>query len=476
MTWRGVFLLILISLLVVGIQTVQAAPTFQDVTPTPQTEYSINDAVPEQLSISNEVCLECHGQPGLTFQLEDGSNLDLYVPQMEYNQSIHGESGYACVQCHRQVGDYPHPAFSAKDPRDVSLKLNESCKYCHLLQHELALDSVHAAAQEAGNREAAVCVDCHTSHAVRRLKDPKSGELLPDARAWIPTTCARCHSLIYEKYKQSVHGAALIDEGNLDVPTCVDCHGVHNIEDPTTTYYRLNSPQMCANCHSDPKVVGKYGLSTEVLNTYVADFHGTTVVLFEKQSPDAETNKPVCFDCHGVHDISQASDPEKGLQVRQNLLARCQVCHPDATESFPDSWTSHYIPSPDKNSLVYYVNLFYKFFIPGVLGSMGLLVAMDIGRTNLNRYRARKRYHEEKEIQETAELTTNVHVIESSETAELLNNPEEVTKSLVTEEIQQVAEYDQDSENVDEAVLLDEGLLPDAADETDAQSPTPEAD
>ena len=86
--------------------------------------------------------------------------------------------------------------------------------------------------------------------------------------------------------------------------------------------------------------------STQVLDTYVADFHGTTVTLFEKQSPDAETNKPVCFDCHGVHDIRRTDDPEKGLQMRENLLARCQVCHPDATSNFPDAWLSHYIPPP----------------------------------------------------------------------------------------------------------------------------------
>ena len=51
----------------------------------------------------------------------------------------------------------------------------------------------------------------------------------------------------------------------------------------------------------------KYGISTEVFNTYVADFHGTTVTLFERQHPDQPTNKAVCTDCHGVHDI-QARD------------------------------------------------------------------------------------------------------------------------------------------------------------------------
>ena len=79
------------------------------------------------------------------------------------------------------------------------------------------------------------------------------------------------------------------------MPTCIDCHGVHNIGDPTTAEFRLKSPEMCAKCHTDPAIMDKYGISTQVLNTYVADFHGTTVTLFEKQSPDAETNKPVCY-------------------------------------------------------------------------------------------------------------------------------------------------------------------------------------
>jgi hypothetical protein len=134
----------------------------------------------------------------------------------------------------------------------------------------------------------------------------------------------------------------------------------------------------------------KYGLSTEVLNTYVADFHGTTVVLFDKTFPDQPTNKPVCTDCHGVHDIARVDDPQKGLVVRKNLLARCQKCHPDATANFPDAWLSHYIPSPDKYPMVYYINLFYKFFIPAVLGPMLILVIMDFSRMLINRFRKPK--------------------------------------------------------------------------------------
>jgi hypothetical protein len=332
-------------------------------------------------TVSNETCLGCHGKPGLTMSLENGEVLDLYVDPDAYASSIHGQDGYACVQCHTNLGEYPHPKFTATDTRDATLQLTGVCNRCHSGEYNLTMDSVHAAAQSAGMREAAVCADCHGSHNIRQWTDPQTGELLPEARLSIPLTCARCHNAIYQKYQTSVHGAALTQEGNTDVPTCIDCHGVHNIGNPTTASFRLKSPELCASCHTNAELMNKYGISTDVLNTYVSDFHGTTVTLFEKQSPDAQTNKPVCYDCHGVHDISNVNDPTTGLAMQQNLLARCKVCHPDATSNFPTAWMSHYIPSPDHFPAVYYVNLFYKFFIPLVLGFMVALVAMDVGHS-----------------------------------------------------------------------------------------------
>jgi len=362
-----------------------ATPLQQESTPTPQAGPTASSNTQE--SIGNDVCLSCHGKPGLEMALGNGDKLGLYVSPDEYAHSIHGQKDYACAQCHTTVGNYPHPPFSATDVRDVNLKLIKVCQRCHTDEYERAQDSVHGAALASGNRNAAVCTDCHTAHSVRQLTDPKTGNLLPDARVWIPQTCSKCHNEIYQKYLTSVHGSALIDQGNPDVPTCIDCHGVHNIQNPTTNTFRLKSPQICAGCHTDPKRMAKYGISTQVLNTYVADFHGTTVELFQKQSPDAPTNKPVCFDCHGVHDIKRIDDPKEGLSIRENLLARCRVCHPDANANFPDAWLSHYIPSPDKTPLVYYVNLFYKFFIPGILGGMAILVVMDIGKNFATRMR-----------------------------------------------------------------------------------------
>ena len=340
--------------------------------------------------VSNDVCLGCHGEPGLSMTLTNGDILDLYVNAEHYNSSIHGENGYACVQCHTSLGDYPHPAFSATDLRDVTLQLNTVCIRCHSGEYNQTMDSVHAVAQANGLREAAVCTDCHGSHDVRQWTDPETNVLLPEAKLEIPATCSKCHFAIYEKYQNSVHGSALTEEANTDVPTCIDCHGVHNIDNPTTNAFRLNSPELCAKCHTDAAVMDKYGIATDVLNTYVSDFHGTTVTLFEKQSPDTPTNKPVCYDCHGVHDISWVNDPNSGIQMQQNLLVRCQECHPDATSNFPSAWMSHYIPSAENYALVYYVNLFYKFFIPLVLGFMLTLVGLDVGHTVYVKSKRRK--------------------------------------------------------------------------------------
>jgi hypothetical protein len=326
----------------------------------------------------NDACLGCHSNPDLGMTLESGELMPLYIDASVFQTSAHGSAGQACVACHTDLDGYPHPAVTVKTRRDFALQLYPTCRQCHADEYERTLDSAHEQARAAGNLEAAICTDCHNAHQVQPLTDHATGSLLPGARTLIPLTCARCHSAIYEKYRSSVHGSALIGEGNPDVPTCIDCHGVHDIPDPRTAAFRLSSPSLCAKCHTDAAIMSNYELSTDVLSTYVADFHGTTVTLFEKQSPDAETNKPVCFDCHGVHDIKRTDDPEKGLQVRENLLAKCQRCHPDATSDFPDAWLSHYIPSPDKTPLVYTVDLFYKIFIPGTLGGMAVLVALDL--------------------------------------------------------------------------------------------------
>lgn len=329
---------------------------------------------------SNETCLACHQQEGMSVEI-GGQPLALTIDSTKFEASVHGAEAVACVDCHTNITGFPHPEVTASSPRDFSLEMYPTCQQCHNEQYQKVLDSVHQTALAAGNNNAAVCTDCHNPHTQTRLTDKKTGELLLGARLVIPQTCAKCHSSIYETYKKSVHGSALTEEGNQYVPTCIDCHGVHNIKNPTSATFRNSVPSLCANCHTNETIMKQYGISTNVLSTYVADFHGTTVQMFEKNYPDQPTNKPVCTDCHGVHDIMRPDDPQAGIAFKKNLLVKCQQCHPDATTStFTDAWMSHYEPSPDVFPMVYYVNLFYKFFIPAVLGGMSFYVLTDVYR------------------------------------------------------------------------------------------------
>jgi predicted CXXCH cytochrome family protein len=318
----------------------------------------------------NTTCLACHSNPELTYEFPSGEVWSLYMDGDAFQSSVHGQQGLACTACHPDINGYPHPPLEVNSVRSYQLEEYQTCEQCHDEVYQDALDSIHAMEIAGGNWDAAICTDCHNAHDITPPDEP---------RTRIPETCSRCHAAIYDEYLDSVHGHALVDEQNTDVPTCIGCHGVHNQEDPRTTRFRLHSPQLCATCHADEALMGDYGISTHVFETYVADFHGTTVTLFERQSPDLPTNKPVCYDCHGVHNMKSHTDPESRV-FRENLLQTCQRCHPDATENFPASWLSHYEPHIEKYPALYFVDLFYKLFIPAVIGFMVVYVTIDATR------------------------------------------------------------------------------------------------
>ena len=321
---------------------------------------------------SNEACLSCHKDATNPWELPNGDLLPLQVDPDVFANSSHGRSDVVCIDCHVDYDGYPHPELDVLSAKDYEFKYLATCAECHEDQATATQDSIHGKLFAAGYENAPTCMDCHNPHTQVFVSEV--------SRASFTQVCAQCHSGIYEEYANSVHGESLLIEGNQDVPGCAECHGVHYIDDPRTAEFRNSSVYMCSDCHTDEAIMGKYGLSTDVLDTYVADFHGTTVTIFDKTEPGQVTNKAVCYDCHGVHEILSVNDPEKGLSVKENMLVSCQKCHPDATENFSDSWLSHYRPDKEKFPIVYYVDLFYKFLLPTVLGGMAIFVLSDVYR------------------------------------------------------------------------------------------------
>lgn len=342
-------------------------------------------------------CLMCHLYSELTGHLGDNDPTSLYVDPSVYYRSVHADAGLECLACHADQKAYPHQASSqvscqgchadlakAKetehrpisvelnypDKRAMTLALNENCRPCHQENFEESVDSAHVRVLEGGNRFAPVCIDCHGSHDITPPDEP---------RAKISQTCAACHQAVYTTYQTSVHGAALEDESNPDVPTCVDCHGVHNVHGPRDPEFHNDMIATCGGCHADSDRMDKYGVSTEVFDTYLDDFHGRTVNFFRTTSNNAPSNKATCFDCHGVHNILPADNPSSTVYP-ENLQGTCQQCHDDATISFPDAWLSHYIPTWEKTPVLFGVNLAYSYLIPGVLGGFVIYIALDFRR------------------------------------------------------------------------------------------------
>ena len=317
-------------------------------------------------------CLACHSIPDQFLRFVNGDRLSVTVTAAQFHDSVHGADNpwqpLVCADCHVDQ-DFPHEPVTAQSFREYRLEKYPLCSGCHEPKYESTLDDSHGRALAEGNLDAAVCTDCHGAHNIPVPDEP---------RERISHTCEQCHSAIFNEYSQSVHGEALLEESNPDVPTCIECHGVHNLTDPKTNLFRVQSPELCATCHANDDLMTEYDISTDVFETYVADFHGTTVTLFEQQSPDVETNKAVCYDCHGVHAIRRPDDPQNGIKA--NLLETCQQCHPDATANFSDSWTSHYVPSLEHNPLVFLVNWFYRIIIPLSIGGLGFLVLTDVYR------------------------------------------------------------------------------------------------
>jgi len=320
-------------------------------------------------------CLKCHGyRVSLTFRNEEALSGTINMSTLQ--GSVHNK--LTCSDCHYGFSSDEHPKRQFASRRDYTLASSDNCRRCHFDKYTKTMDSIHYTIRSQGHLAAPVCIDCHDSHGTSSIgKD----------RVQIARRCQKCHAEIYATYSKSVHGNALLNEKNKDVPVCTDCHTAHTIEDPRTLNYQERIPDMCSNCHANEMIVGKYGLSTNVVDNYLSDFHGVTLKFYRMQKD--VLNKPakpiaVCTDCHGTHNINSTIGPEATI-VKANLVKRCRSCHADASTNFPSAWLSHYEPSLTRTPLVFFVKLAYKIFIPILVVGLILQILLHIWRYVIDR-------------------------------------------------------------------------------------------
>ncbi len=323
-----------------------------------------------------QYCLGCH-KHDLRMRMKNGETIPLRVEEAHLANSVHAK--LSCFDCHFGFSTSQHPKRDFKDSRNFSIMHSDACRRCHFDKYTKTIESIHYTMLSQGNLKAPVCTDCHGAH---RVALARSGSPAGAHR------CGNCHREIFATYAVSVHGNAMLNEKNTDVPVCVDCHTAHTIEDARTVNYRDKVPDICGRCHANKDIMKKYGLSTNVVNSYLQDFHGVTLKFYKQQekSPDAVKRKSIatCTDCHGVHDITK-SGGVSAAAVKAKLVKRCAKCHAGATDEFPDTWLSHYEPSLASAPLVFGINFMYVVFIPFMMAGLILQILLHIWRYIVNR-------------------------------------------------------------------------------------------
>jgi len=339
-------------------------------------------------------CMTCHALPALTGEFSNGDQISLTVDSQAHVSAVHG-SPLNCGACHVEQRDYPHDAaasncevchpgqtgssvdttpktFPIKTPskRAFVLSMNNACHRCHAEQFETVIDSVHARLAKQGNEYAPTCVDCHRDF--NELANPQS-------RKAVGEICKQCHLSVYTSYDSSVHGQALKTAQNGDVPTCGDCHGIHSVHGPSDTQFHNDIPTMCGKCHADSKMMSAYNISTDVFQTYEADFHGKAVESFRQQDSNLPSNRAVCTDCHGTHNIRRIDDPQSTV-MQENLLATCRRCHTEASFRFPAAWSGHKTVTSANQPELYLVNQVYQTLIAITGFSCLAIVGLDAQR------------------------------------------------------------------------------------------------
>ncbi|MCL4550051.1 MAG: cytochrome c3 family protein [Bacteroidetes bacterium] len=376
-------------------------------------------------AVEGNKCIGCHKQNGYT----------------KLSQSVH--KNLECADCHNFISNN-----LANHPKNVGATQKADCYLCHSAIAKEHRESIHGISLSEGVDEAAMCWNCHGSHDIQKVADPRS-KVYPTNLA---KTCGTCHDNpgIVKKfsipiknpgvlYSNSVHGK-LISKGSKNAPTCVVCHGVHDIKNriqPGSKISAFNVPQTCGQCHKEieneyeqsihwirvkqgireapvcnnchsehgmqpvnnrveakklqqqtcivchqnPEIAQRFGITGGQVKQYEDSYHGMAVMRGDKEAA-------MCVDCHGVHKILPKDHPESSVNPA-NITTTCKKCHANATETFSQSY-SHQAATKTASKVEDIVATIYFWLIISVIGGMilhNLLIFI---------YEIRKKYRREK--------------------------------------------------------------------------------
>ena len=219
--------------------------------------------------------------------------------------------------------------LSAATVRAATIE-NADCFVCHS-DEQLATTDTAGKEVSLYVDEAQFAASIHAKHLCTSCHSDITEVPHPDKFTAKPVSCAPCHRVETEIYRNSDHGQA-IHQGVPEAASCKDCHGSNhyllNYRDPKSPVFRANIPQTCARCHANTAEMEKFDLrQRSPIVSYEKSVHG--LALLEKK----EMNAAVCTDCHGSHDLHKSTNPASKLNW-QHVPDTCGKCHENVEQTY----------------------------------------------------------------------------------------------------------------------------------------------
>lgn len=342
------------------------------------------------------LCGGCHRE-GSPVSLNRNIHQDRVLEN--YSMSIHGEGLFrqgltvtaVCTSCHTAHEILPHTDKRSSIHRD---NVAATCSTCHGQIEKVHRKVIEGQLWESEPHKIPACVDCHAPHRIRRVlypagsanedclrchenpdltmtRDGQAVSLFVDtavyeSSAHLDTACAQCHTgatpslersceTVTSKvdcgichaepvndYNTGIHGT-LNAQADPDAPTCLDCHGKHDIqlkEIPSSPTFKRNVPALCGSCHraGEKAAVRIESEVDDIFDSYLDSIHGKGLV----ESGLLVT--ATCADCHTPHSEMPAADPRSSVN-HDNVADTCGGCHFGIETTFKTS--VHWPKGPD---------------------------------------------------------------------------------------------------------------------------------
>ncbi len=190
---------------------------------------------PTTPSRESSECIVCHAKPEIRTSVGGTPRPELFVPPQDLARSVHAE--LSCTSCHPPLSSMLHDV-----PQAEIEQAGSSCDGCHPEQAGANRDGAHGPGA-IGPRP--TCVACHGSHGVL-----PAGSRTFTVRA--NAQCSRCHTEMGERFFGGNPFGMETHLGREDVAVCVDCHDSHfvlPVSDPRSPVNPNNILATCKKCH-----------------------------------------------------------------------------------------------------------------------------------------------------------------------------------------------------------------------------------